>query len=35
MSIASAQGDSLFNASFLERSLKTLEEKLEKLRRAL
>jgi hypothetical protein len=35
MSIASAQGDSLFNVSFLERSLKTLEEKLEKLRRAL
>ena len=35
MSVASTQGDSLFNVSLLERSIKTLEEKLEKLRRAL
>ncbi len=35
MSIAASQGDSLFNASLLERNIKALEEKLEKLRRAL
>ncbi len=29
------QADSLLNISFLERSLKALEEKLEKLRRML
>ncbi|MGC8554640.1 MAG: peptide chain release factor 2 [Candidatus Acidulodesulfobacterium sp.] len=32
MSVNAAQGDSLFNVSLLERSLKALEEKLEKLR---
>ena len=35
MSVIASQGDSLFNVSLLERSIKALEEKLEKLRRVL